>query len=67
MREDQMPYPGVLTNSLQLRKECAKAISHVQVNTVEGKNDQAATLKAFFTACASALDSLIAGTPPAED
>lgn len=65
MREDQMPYPGVLTNSLQLRRECVKAISHIQVNAIEGKNDQAASLKAFFVACGAALDSLIPAPPPA--
>jgi hypothetical protein len=67
MRLETLPAPGLLSNGIRLRIEAAKAISTVEVvagRTPGGKVSSAGTLRTFFTACASALDSLVDATAP---
>lgn len=66
MRETDLPYPGVITNGMQLRRECVKAISHIQtsLDRSTGKHSEADNLTAFFTACAAAVADAVAGTQP---
>lgn len=67
MRETELPYPGVVSNGLQLRVQAVKAISSLQVavDKVTGKHAEADNLGAFFTACAAACSGLSAGAEPA--
>lgn len=58
MRQDQLPSPGVYSNSQRLRVEAAKAISHAEI--VFDLHGQTATdsidqLRSFFQACADAV------------
>ena len=69
MRETNLPSPGRLSNSHNLRRTSAIAISSVQMaaaHTPGGKVRSANQLQAFFTACAAALASYIEidSTPP---
>jgi len=65
MRQDQLPSPGEYVNSQRLRVEAAKAISHAEImNGLHGgATDSTLQLKAFFQACADAID----GTLPDDD
>lgn len=61
MRVDSLPSPGDLSNSILLRREAAKAISSVEITSVNypgGLSGQATKLHAFFTGCASAIAAL---------
>lgn len=67
MREDQLVSPGILAQGFSLRRIAAMAISGVQISaqrTPGGKTQAAATLQAFFTACATALNGLVDSTTP---
>lgn len=67
MRETNLPSPGRLSNSHNLRRTSAIAISSVQMaaaHTPGGKVKSANQLQAFFTACANALASYIDNTIP---
>lgn len=67
MRETNLPSPGRLSNGHNLRRTAAIAISSVQMaaaHTPGGKVRSANVLKAFFTACASALDAYTDVTQP---
>lgn len=60
MRETNLPSPGRLSNSHNLRRTSAIAISSVQMaaaHTPGGKVRSANQLQAFFTACSAALAS----------
>ncbi|WP_299312674.1 hypothetical protein [uncultured Halomonas sp.] len=61
MRQDQLPSPGEYVNSQRLRVEAAKAISHAEiVNDLHGgATDSTLQLKAFFQACADAIDDTL--------
>lgn len=67
MRDIGLPSPGQLTNSLNLRRAAAAAISSVEVvagRTPGGKVSTAAPLAAFFTACANALSAFSDAAAP---
>lgn len=67
MRVTSLPSPGNYSNSQDLRTDAAKAISHVEIvaaKTAGGKTTSATTLRAFFSACATALDSIYDSTAP---
>lgn len=67
MRETNLPSPGRLSNSHNLRRTSAIAISSVQMaaaHTPGGKVRAANQLQAFFTACAAALASYIDSVVP---
>ena len=60
MRYTTLPSPGVITRGHELRNQAAQAISQVEIvakRTAGGKTRAAASLSAFFTACATALNS----------
>lgn len=66
MREDNLPSPNIGSRGFHLRRVAAQSISQLQVvapNYANGKHPQAATLKAFFLACAAACDPMIAAPP----
>lgn len=63
MRLETLPSPGLLANGYKVRMEAAKAISSVEImaaRTPGNKTATAATLSAFFTACATALSAYVA-------
>lgn len=67
MKINALPSPGLLSNGIKIRVEAAKAISSVEVTgmrTPGGKVSTAATLKTFFDACSTALDSFVDTTVP---
>jgi hypothetical protein len=52
-----VPTPGQLTNSIQLRKEVVKALSYVQIQRLQSPSSTgSATLAEFFRACADLAD-----------
>lgn len=60
MRYTTLPSPGIITRGHELRNQAAQAISQVEIvakRTAGGKTRAAASLSAFFTACATALNS----------
>ncbi len=65
MRDDQLPSPGIINDSIQLRRIVARAVSGVEVQAsraATGKADQAATLVAFFQAAIAAIEPYV-GSP----
>lgn len=67
MRDSTLPSPGVISSGHMLRREAAKAISFVEIvaaRTPGGKTRAAGALQTFFTACATALNSLVDVTAP---
>jgi hypothetical protein len=67
MRVDSLPSPGDLSNSILLRREAAKAISSVEITSVNypgGLSGQATKLHGFFTGCAATLAALRDVTAP---
>lgn len=59
MREATLPSPDVGSNGFHLRRVAAKAISAVEVvgpKYPDGKHPKATPLRAFFLACAAALE-----------
>lgn len=65
MKIIDLPAPGRLANGIKLRIEAVKAISSIEVAARTGvKPSTAATLQAFFTAAATALDDLVDSTTP---
>lgn len=65
MREDQLPGPGIGSKGFQLRRASVLAISQVQVSALHYPNEKhpdAASLKAFFDACAAYAGSIADGT-----
>lgn len=60
MLASDLPSPGVLSNSQQLRHAAAHAISRAQINADQSPDsDTAAELFVFFTACAAACTEVI--------
>jgi hypothetical protein len=57
MREFDLPSPNVGGMGHHLRRIAAKAISYIQVNAAAygGTHPNASSLRAFFSACADAL------------
>lgn len=67
MRDIDLPSPGVGAVGHHLRRVAAKGISYIQTNArPDGKHPLASGLRAFFSACANALQPYDA-TPLAED
>lgn len=67
MRVENLPSPGLLSKGISLRLVAAQAISAVEITaglTPGGKTSAATTLQTFFTACATALNSLTDSTAP---
>lgn len=67
MRIENLPSPGLLSNSIYLRSAAAKAISNCEVvasKSAGGKTSNANALHTFFTACATAVASLRDVTAP---
>jgi hypothetical protein len=67
MRDSTLPSPGVISSGHMLRREAAKAISFVEIvaaRTPGNKTRAAGALQTFFTACATALDTLVDVTAP---
>lgn len=61
MRIDALPSPGILTQSIRLRTDVAKAISAAEVNAMHtpgGKTTSAKVLSDFFSAAVTALAGL---------
>lgn len=61
MRDVSLPSPGSLSQSHNLRRQAAAAISGVEITAKfypGGKSAAAKTLSAFFTACAASLSTL---------
>lgn len=54
-----LPSPGQVNRAFDLRKDAARAISHVQIaaNHGDGGVASAATLRDFFLACAAACNT----------
>lgn len=62
MRETQLPNPGRINRSLQLRREVVNAISYMQVSKrPDGKHPAAADVEAFLTAALTAVGLLKQG------
>jgi hypothetical protein len=61
MRQENLPSPGIIGNSQQLRALCAKVLSaaEIQASFNGGSTDHAAPLVEFFTACADAAEALV--------
>lgn len=53
-----LPSPGQVNRAFDLRKDAARAISHVQIAAAHGAGGLASaeTLRDFFVACANAAD-----------
>ena len=67
MRVETLPSPGTLAQGFLLRRTAAQAISACEITaraTPGGKIRTAATLSAFFTACAAALADITDATAP---
>lgn len=67
MRIETLASPGVLSNSMRLRTEAAKAISIVEIvagRTPGGKTTTAKVLYDFFASCVTALSTLYDVTVP---
>jgi len=67
MKASTLPSPGSYSNSQRLRHESSTAISYVEIaasKTASGKSTSATQLRTFFTACATALDSIYDSTAP---
>lgn len=60
MQNDFLPSPGFIPSGHRLRQEMVKAINYVETvaSLKGGTTEQAVTLTAFLTACASAIASL---------
>lgn len=69
MRQDEIPSPGQYVNSQRLRVEAAKAISHAEImQDLNGATtDSTDQLKAFFQACADAIEGTPADPSPDEE
>lgn len=63
MRASDLPSPGVLSNSQNLRHTAAHAISRAEINAGLGTLGTAAQLSAFFAACKAAVDELLPADP----
>lgn len=62
MRDTSLPSPGILSQGYLLRRVAAAAISAVEITariTPGGKTRGAAQLSTFFSACVTALASLV--------
>lgn len=68
MQMSDLPSPGHLSNSIQLRKEAYKAISYASTQAdLTGKKSECATvLVAFFEACAAEARKSMADKPKKE-
>lgn len=67
MRIENLPSPGIISTSEQLRREAARAISYVETVaavTQGGKVSSAKSLSTFFAACKSAADAVADTTAP---
>ena len=67
MRHTSLPSPGVLTMGHDIRMDSARAISSCEIvarRTAGGKTKAAATLKAFFDACSTALTAIADAVAP---
>ena len=66
MRQETLPSPGIVANSIKLRTEAAKAISAVEISAGfgAGKSTHAKRLSDFFTACAAAVADFLDVTVP---
>lgn len=67
MQITDVPYPGLLSNGLALRREVAKALGAAQIasmSTPGGKSALAGTLQQFFLDCADLLEDLADGDAP---
>lgn len=67
MRDTSLPSPGQLSQSMNLRRAAAAAISSVEIvagRTPGGKVSTAKPLSDFFTACATALSGFVDETAP---
>lgn len=67
MRYDNLPSPGIFTNSVLLRKEMAKVISQIEIQAgyaPGGKPSEANKLSAFLTACTSAISTFVDAVLP---
>lgn len=59
MREASLPSPDIGGNGFHLRRVAAKAISSVETvapRYPDGKHPKAGALRAFFLACAAAIE-----------
>lgn len=68
MREASLPSPAVGSVGFHLRRIAAKAISGIEIVAPRyptGKHPQAGALRAFFIACAEALEPFDADYVPA--
>jgi len=74
MRQDNLPSPGIYTNSQKLRVEAAKILSHAEITfdlqpevpavapatgTVKSATAEHDALRAFFQACADAVPTTV--------
>lgn len=62
MRDTSIVSPGLLANGFLLRREAAKAISAIEIQsrvTAGGKTPAAAKLSAFFADCVSKLATMV--------
>lgn len=68
MRETSLPSPGVATTvGFELRRKAAMSISQAEIvarKTPGGKTKAAAALQDFFTACATAMNSIVDKVAP---
>lgn len=67
MKNDALVSPGFISNGPRLRQEAIKAISYVEVMAdlvAPAKPSQAKELDTFFSACRTALTSMIDSTAP---
>lgn len=65
MIESTLPSPNIGSRGYHLRRVSAQSISQLEVSAQSytgGVHPDAATLKAFFTACANACDAMITPT-----
>lgn len=64
MHVTQLPFPGRVTNSLQLRREVVRTISSMQVSRRPGgKHPAADDVKAFLTAAITFIDGMVIAAP----
>lgn len=66
MKPIDLPSPGAVNRSQELRIAAARAISYCEVTALRSAtaHEGAATLQAFFQACADALDELAVAPAP---
>lgn len=64
MHVTQLPFPGRVTNSLQLRREVVRTISSMQVSRRPGGTHPAADdVKAFLQAAITFIDGMVIAAP----